>query len=92
MGYAGKKMSKRQLETLLGEVRRQGCARAVGEPIAGINAMSAPAFDHAGNIALAITLIGFSITLPEGLAMSPRIPASWPICWTPPRAPEMAIM
>ncbi len=28
--------------------------------------------------------------LPDGLAIKPRIPASWRICSTPPRAPECA--
>jgi DNA-binding IclR family transcriptional regulator len=57
-GYTGKKLTKKELEALLTEVRRHGVARVVGEPIAGINAMSAPVFDHAGNIVLAITVIG----------------------------------
>ena len=31
------------------------------------------------------------LPLPEGLAIKPRIPDSWRICSTPPRAPEWAI-
>ena len=33
-------------------------ARAVGEPLPGINALSAPAFDANGAIALAVTTLG----------------------------------
>ena len=29
---------------------------------------------------------------PEGLAMRPRMAASWRICWVEPRAPESAMM
>ncbi len=37
-------------------------------------------------------VIGVSMISPDGLAMSPRIPASWRICWADPRAPESAMM
>ena len=37
-------------------------------------------------------LIGRSMISPFGLAISPRIPASWRICENDPRAPELAIM
>lgn len=57
-GQTDKKISKKEHEALLADVRQQGMARAVGEPIAGINAISAPIFDHAGNIVLAMTVIG----------------------------------
>lgn len=57
-GLSGKKISRKDLEAILSEVRRHGMARAVGEPIAGINAISAPVFDHTGNIVLAVTVIG----------------------------------
>ena len=39
-----------------------GLARAVERPIPGVNAFSAPVFDHSGTIALAITSIGPSGT------------------------------
>ena len=39
-----------------------------------------------------LALIGRSMISPFGLAMSPRIPASWRICLNDPRAPELAIM
>ncbi len=35
--------------------------------------------------------IGVSMVLPERLAIGPRILASWPICATPPRAPDSAM-
>jgi len=43
---------------VLDEVRARGFARAVGRPIPGINAFSAPVFDSGGHIALVLTAIG----------------------------------
>lgn len=37
---------------------RHGCTRAVGRPIPGVNAFSAPAFDHDGEPVVVITLLG----------------------------------
>ena len=37
-------------------------------------------------------LIGRSMISPFGLAIRPRMPASWRICLNEPRAPELAIM
>ena len=39
-----------------------------------------------------LDLIGRSMISPFGLAMRPRMPASWRICLKEPRAPELAIM
>ena len=39
-----------------------------------------------------LALIGRSMISPFGLAISPRMPASWRICLNEPRAPELAIM
>lgn len=50
--------SRSRDQDVLAEVRARGLARAVGNPIPGINAFCAPAFDHQGKIALAITAIG----------------------------------
>ena len=50
--------SAKRLEALLTEVRRRGLARAVGHPIPGINALSAPVFDANGNLVLAMTALG----------------------------------
>jgi DNA-binding IclR family transcriptional regulator len=52
------KRSKSELATIVAEVREHGLARAVGEPIPGINALSAPVFDHTGAIAMAVTTLG----------------------------------
>jgi DNA-binding IclR family transcriptional regulator len=52
--------SQERIEALLAEVRRRGLARIAGALTPGINAVSAPVFDHAGNIILAITAIGSS--------------------------------
>ena len=38
-------------------MRAHGLARAVGVPIPGINALSAPVFDHTGAIVLAVTAV-----------------------------------
>ena len=45
-------------EAQLREVRAHGISRSEGEIVPGVNAMSAPVFDHTGAIALAITAIG----------------------------------
>src|SRR5204863_29603 len=39
-----------------------------------------------------LAVIGVSMSSPEGLAIRPRMPASWRICCAEPRAPESAIM
>ena len=46
------------MKEVTAEVRTHGLARAVGRPIPGINAFSAPAFDHEGHAALVITALG----------------------------------
>lgn len=40
------------------EIRDHGVARAEGRPIPGVNAFSAPAFDHEGEPAIVITALG----------------------------------
>jgi DNA-binding IclR family transcriptional regulator len=40
------------------EVRAHGIARAVGHPIPGVNAFSAAAFDHEGQVAIVLTALG----------------------------------
>jgi DNA-binding IclR family transcriptional regulator len=55
-------MTRNQIDKAVTEVREKGLARAVEKPIPGVNAFSAPAFDHSGSIALAITAIGPSHT------------------------------
>ncbi len=55
---AALRLSRRHVEDIVAEVRQHGMARAVGHPIPGINAFSAPVFDSSGNLALAITAMG----------------------------------
>jgi DNA-binding IclR family transcriptional regulator len=47
---------------LLAPVRRAGLARAEGSLIPGINALSAPVFDHRGAMILALTALGYAGT------------------------------
>lgn len=46
------------LQQARAEVAAHGVARAVGEPIPGVNAFSAAAFDHEGEPAIVITALG----------------------------------
>ncbi len=55
---AALRLSRRDADEILDEVRRHGLARAAGMPIPGINAFSAPVFDSSGSLALAITAMG----------------------------------
>jgi DNA-binding IclR family transcriptional regulator len=59
---AERQMIRTQIDKAVAEVREKGLARAVERPIPGVNAFSAPVFDHTGSIALAITAIGPSHT------------------------------
>jgi DNA-binding IclR family transcriptional regulator len=43
---------------MLAEVRRNGLARGLGDPLPGVNAFAAPVLDHAGHVALVITAMG----------------------------------
>jgi DNA-binding IclR family transcriptional regulator len=63
VGYDPNRAPKSQkVADMLAEVRRHGLARAVGDPLPGVNAFAAPVFDHAGHVALAITAMGPSGT------------------------------
>ena len=48
-----------------GELASHGCTRAVGRPIPGVNAFSAPVFDHDGEPAVVITLLGHQDHMPS---------------------------
>lgn len=48
------------------EYGTHGCTRAVGRPIPGINAFSAPAFDHDGEPAIVLTLLGHQDNVASG--------------------------
>jgi DNA-binding IclR family transcriptional regulator len=47
-----------KLQPARDELASHGCARAVGRPIPGVNAFSAPVFGHDGEPALVVTLLG----------------------------------
>jgi DNA-binding IclR family transcriptional regulator len=49
------------------EHARHGCTRAIGRPIPGVNAFSAPAFDHDHAPVLVLTLLGHQ----------DHVPAAW---------------
>ena len=59
VGYTAKRTAgSSKSASVLTEVRRRRMARAVGDPLPGINAFAAPVFDHAGVVVLAITAMG----------------------------------
>ncbi|MCJ0766168.1 IclR family transcriptional regulator [Variovorax terrae] len=47
-----------QIQEARDELRQHGCTRAVGKPIPGVNAFSAPIFDHERRPVLVLTLLG----------------------------------
>ena len=59
---AERQMTRSQVDKAVAEVKEKGLARAVERPIPGVNAFSAPVFDHSGSLALVITAIGPSHT------------------------------
>jgi DNA-binding IclR family transcriptional regulator len=46
------------LHALLADIRVHGMARALGNPLPGIDALSVPVFDHTGAIVMAMTALG----------------------------------
>ncbi len=58
IAHEGTRLPKAQFEAMVAEVRTHGIARAVGVPIPGINALSAPVFDHMGALVLVVTTLG----------------------------------
>jgi DNA-binding IclR family transcriptional regulator len=63
VGYTGKRRSRpADVAAVLTEVRAHGLARAVGDPLPGVNAFAAPVFDHTGAVMLVITAMGPSGT------------------------------
>jgi DNA-binding IclR family transcriptional regulator len=54
------KKALNDLEPTLASVRKRGLARAEGYPLPGINAFSAPVFDHTATVTLALTILGAS--------------------------------
>ncbi len=59
IGYDPKRSLKSaDIDKILDEVRRHGLARAIGDPLPGVNAFAAPVFDHSGRVVLVITAMG----------------------------------
>ncbi len=59
VGYNPKRAPKSpKTAEMLAEVRKHGLARALGDPLPGVNAFAAPVFDYAGHVALVITAMG----------------------------------
>lgn len=54
-----------ELEAAKSELDRYGVTRAAGRPIPGVNAFSAPAFDHENKVALVITALGHEDNFPS---------------------------
>ncbi|MCZ4306115.1 IclR family transcriptional regulator [Zoogloeaceae bacterium G21618-S1] len=52
------RQSRRHVEETIAEIRQHGLARALGNPIPGINAFSAPVFDSGNHLTLALTAMG----------------------------------
>lgn len=50
--------SLRALSAATEQVRATGCSTTAGSPVPGINAISAPVFDHTSQLTCALTLIG----------------------------------
>lgn len=59
------RLSSRELDDAIAEVRTHGLARAVGRPIPGVNALSAPVLDHEGHAVLVITALGHEHEFPS---------------------------
>lgn len=62
-----RQVSYADVETRLADIRVHGMARALGNPLPGVDALSVPVFDNTGNVTLALTSLG-----PSGL-----FDASW---------------
>ncbi len=62
---AQQRARRAQLEEARNELATHGCTRAVGRPMPGVNAFSAPAFDHDGEPAIVLTLLGHQDHVPS---------------------------
>lgn len=62
-----------ELREIAAEVRKHGVARAVGRPVPGVNAFSAAAFDHEGEPAIVITLLGHQDELSSDWKSKPAL-------------------
>ena len=69
--YMGKTLDRRGFERLLGEIRRDGLSRVKGDFLAGVDAIAAPVFNHAGEIAMTLAILGSQGSLDLALAGAP---------------------
>lgn len=53
-----RKVGRANIEAQLADIRVHGMARALGNPLPGVDALSVPVFDNTGNIVLALTSLG----------------------------------
>ncbi|AEE68615.1 transcriptional regulator [Bordetella pertussis] len=53
-----RKTTRANLDAMLADIRVHGMARALGNPLPGVDALSVPVFDHTGGIVLALTSLG----------------------------------
>lgn len=62
-----------EVEQSIEDLRLYGVTRAVGRPIPGVNAFSAPAFDHEGAAVLVITALGHEDSFPAQWDSAPAL-------------------
>jgi DNA-binding IclR family transcriptional regulator len=60
----GSLLSREELKREFSAIREKGFATSFGRPIPGINAVSAPIFDHGGEILATLTVIGDEQAMP----------------------------
>lgn len=65
LGKAAWKRREPELRSIAQETRQRGLSRAVGSPIPGVNAFSAPVFDLQGQVVLVITITDRADRLPS---------------------------
>jgi DNA-binding IclR family transcriptional regulator len=59
VGYNSKRaITGPGIDKMLADIRARHLARAVGDPLPGINAFAAPVFDHEGAVVLSVTAMG----------------------------------
>ena len=63
-GDADLKAEEQLTEQELKQIRSDKLVSAVGKPIPGVNALSAPVFDQSGKLALVITALGPAVSFP----------------------------
>lgn len=54
----GPPLQNAELDAMVNQIRSTGVSRALGRPIPGLNALAAPCFDHLGQLALVVSVLG----------------------------------